>query len=682
MNGARFALILSAVFTLCFIDITSAQSINLDTTYVHWSNLGNQGDNLFGWSDATASNDGFVNVSDGDHFDDAMGVRIGGVAYGGDINAALVDGLKITLPSQSISGMNVQVQFLASNTSAVMRQLVTIQNPTGSDFNSTISWINNTGNDSSQVTIGTSSGDLAQTIGDRWIATADHSDVNLVGTEANVFVMYGPDAPAATTTSVAMVENEGSFGSADDEGLTATLAITVPAGETRYIMFFVGATVTGQEGLDLATAFDDTASAIFQSLVSDLTADQVAQILNWAQFNSFTFVGIAQTPNQMGIGRVFDLVFNGSSTGDNLAVWNTLSGLTDAQKRSVMQQSIPQINMAGTAALIGSQHMLGDIIGQRTVGQLKAFKLGQDRLNRNTVLAAVDNAGVADAVDAMNQKPSRGLNLWVQSINNFGDQDSDSNAAGYSWQSFGGAIGLDRMINDQCLLGLALAGYNTDVDGAQNTGHADITTVSINAYGGWSNGQTHIDGGIGVGFSDNQTRQTYGLLGLTADGEYDSLSFNSWVNIGHVLDLKTKCPVKVEPIAGLQYQIIHDQGYTQTGAGALNQTIDRQNTNSLISRVGLNFIYDLELANDQQIQLIAGTAWCHEFLDDQIQTQSSLSGSSFTANGVDRGRDAWEVSGGLGWQLRENMMLTGNYTGQFASNWDNHQIKVGLLIQF
>ncbi|MFG0248149.1 MAG: autotransporter outer membrane beta-barrel domain-containing protein [Phycisphaeraceae bacterium JB051] len=663
------------------VGVCQAQSINLETTYVRWTELDDQGDGLFGWADATASSDGFSST-DSDHFDDAMGISLGGVAYGGDISAAIVDGTRITLPTQSINGMNVHVEFWASNTSPVMRQIIVIENPTETAFSSNIQWINNTGNDSSQRNIGSSSNDLNHDTSDRWIATADTSDLNAPSSETNVWVMYGPNNPTSTTNMIAMAESYSSFGGAGDEGLTATLPVDVPAGQTRYLMFFVIATPTGQEGLDLAVNFDDTNSALFQSLVSDLSAQQLSLMLNWTEVGSFTFVGIAQSPKQLRIARVFDVAFNGSSTGNNLATWNALNALTDAQKLQVMDQAVPNLNMGATGALLGAQQMFMDMLSDRGVKQLKAQQTGRSFFDMNTMLAATDNAATGDAVNAMQQKPTRGLNLWVQSLSTFGDQDSDANAAGYSWQSYGGAFGVDKQIKDNYLFGIAMAGYNTDVEGALNSGHVDITTFNLAGYGGWSNGKTHVDAGMSVGFAENKTSQPYSLLGVTAEGKYDSLLFNTWVGIGHVLDLKTNCPVKVEPVAGLAYQHIRDEDHVQTGAGGMNQSISEQNTDSLISRLGVNFVYDLEMAANQQLEISAGTAWRHEFLDDQVHSQSSLSGSSFSAEGVDRGSDAWEVSGGIAWQLRSNMVLSGSYTGQFASNWDNHHVKFGLLIQF
>ncbi|HAI12685.1 MAG TPA: hypothetical protein DCM28_13340 [Phycisphaerales bacterium] len=679
MNGVRFSLLLCLAVTLAMTTGTQAQSIDLDTTFVQWDGLDDQGDGLFGWNDATASNDGFIN-SDGDHFDDAMGLRIDGTAYGADISQAVVNGLNVMLPAQSISGLVVQVEFQATNASPIMRQVIRLTNPTGSSINTSVQWINNTGNDSSQVTVGTSSGDLIETIADRWIVTSDSSDVNEAGTEANLWIIQGPGAPTVTANTINMTESESNFGGSGDEGLETFMNVEVPAGQTRYVMYFVGATTTGQEALDLAVGFDDTDSALFQSLIADMSNDQVTQLVNWLNISSWNYQTIARTRNQIFVGQVFDLVFNSTATGEALTVKTILDGLTEDQRVQVMQQAIPQINMATLGATLGSQQLISHMLDGRILTRLNSMSKTDNYFDLTTTLAATDSISTGDALESMNQTPSRGVNLWAQSINSFGDQDSDTNAAGYSWQTYGGAVGLDRQLNDHWLFGMALTGYNASVEGANQSGDADTTAFNLAAYAGWKNGPTHVQGGLALGFAENQTTQIYPLLGLTAEGEYDSSILSSWLNMGHVISFD-KCPVKLEPVAGIEFLHIRDEAYTQTGGGIMNQTISEQNTNSLVVKLGANLHYDLQLANEQ-LQLAVGTSWRHQLLDDNVDTQSSLAGNSFNTTGVDRGRNAWEVSSDVTWQFSDNMKLNCNYTGQFASNWDNHMVKVGLLIAF
>ncbi|EKV00019.1 hypothetical protein Lepto7375DRAFT_2109 [Leptolyngbya sp. PCC 7375] len=240
------------------------------------------------WDDVE-DNDGFLSIDDGDtsdiggggdHFDEALAVRIGGEAYGVPGNLDLVD-TTVTGTPQLLDNLDVTVQLQANTVNPIMRQLVEITNNTLNDISTVVQWINNTGNDSNQRNIGTSSGDLAEGLDDRWIVTADSSDLAESDTETNAWILYGPSSPSVTTSNVVMFENEPAFGFAGSEGLTADFNLTVGAGETNYLMWFVGMAPTGNDGLSLAAQFDDTETDFFSSLTSDLSQEQLDSIVNW-----------------------------------------------------------------------------------------------------------------------------------------------------------------------------------------------------------------------------------------------------------------------------------------------------------------------------------------------------------------------------------------------------------------
>lgn len=243
-----------------------------------WAGLGAQGP-LLGVNDATSP----APLGGGDHFDDAMGVRVGGAAYSAPATMENV-GNKFTGNSQTLSGLGVVVEFMFDTTKPVARQIVELTNSGGSTVDTTVTWINNTGNDSAQRNIGTSSGDLVEGLDDRWIVTADSSNLTSSDREVNTWILYGPDGPSVTTSSVVMSEAEGSFGFAGSEGLTAGFDVSVAPGDTQYLMWFVGINGRGQDGLDLATVFDDTSNAMFLALVSDLSTGQLDDTVNWAEF--------------------------------------------------------------------------------------------------------------------------------------------------------------------------------------------------------------------------------------------------------------------------------------------------------------------------------------------------------------------------------------------------------------
>ncbi len=262
----------------------------LDTADVDYQSYREDiGGGLSGISDANSLGIG----GNGDHFDDAFGVTVEGTGYsvaGGDLTGNI-----LTLDTSRIGQFDVQVSLHSSG--PVMRQIVTVTNIGGSPAVASVGWHNNTGNDSSQRVIGSSDGDTAGEVTDRWIVTSDSNSVG-GGREVNSWMLFGPGNPLVRPTSLAMEDGLAGFGSAGEEGLSAVFDVALAAGETRSVMWFVGLEGFNQEGLDLAARFNNTNSAFFQNLIADLSPTQESQIVNWD-------IGATQVPRSTLAGEVW-----------------------------------------------------------------------------------------------------------------------------------------------------------------------------------------------------------------------------------------------------------------------------------------------------------------------------------------------------------------------------------------
>ena len=283
-----------------------------------WFNLNDLGDNLLGLRDATSAppNGG------SDHFDDALGVRVGGAAYAAPVSGQIDQvGFTFTADVQTLSGLDVVVEFDFDDVLPVVRQVVQLTNNSGSAVSTTVSWINNTGNDSSQQTDGTSSGDLLFGVDDRHIVTSDGGSTRA---EVNSWILYGPDDPLVIPSSVSLFDGESSFGSSGDQGIRAEFDVTVGAGQTQFLMWFVGINGVVQDGLDFTTNFDDIENASFLSLIDDLSDDQLGATVNWefdvstnGRFDAIeSFVG--SDANDTFIGSAGTDTIDGSDGDDTL----------------------------------------------------------------------------------------------------------------------------------------------------------------------------------------------------------------------------------------------------------------------------------------------------------------------------------------------------------------------------
>ncbi len=222
-------------------------------------------------------NDATSAGADSDAYDNAFQLWVGGSVFVAPDPVDLT-GTTLTAGPVAMSGLNVTVQYWFDTASAVMRMLISLQNPSGAPISTTVQVPVNFGSDGSTILHSTSSGDAVLTTADRWAITSQG------GTgEYNTVVSFGSGAvttpPSAVTTTV--------FDCASTEGAGADFNVTVPAGTTRTLMFFAGLGGVTSTTDSLANAqaaaplFDTLSSVISHGWANGMTSDQLAQLVNW-----------------------------------------------------------------------------------------------------------------------------------------------------------------------------------------------------------------------------------------------------------------------------------------------------------------------------------------------------------------------------------------------------------------
>jgi hypothetical protein len=173
-----------------------------------------------------------------------------------------------------VGGVDTVVEYRAMRTQQVLRSTVWLTNPGTQPITVPFEVASNVGSDEDTVIVGSSTGDDVVSGADRWVATSGTADSwsEVVVTH----VLGGPDAmtsPDAVTPHV--------FDCYTTDGIGASFSVALPPGATRGLMFLNELSPTGEGALASAERFGRTPAAD-DELVSDLSAAQRAQIVNWA----------------------------------------------------------------------------------------------------------------------------------------------------------------------------------------------------------------------------------------------------------------------------------------------------------------------------------------------------------------------------------------------------------------
>ncbi len=205
----------------------------------------------------------------GDAFDDGVNLWINTAIVGGVVTIA---GNNATFAQQTLSGLNTQLRYDVLTTQATLRAYLSLVNPGAAPITVTVDYTTNIGSDSGTVIRGSSSGDTVFTTADRWLVSSDANPTT--GDPVNTTSIWG-GTPAVTPTSISSTV----YNSAGSEGVRATFSVTVPAGQTRALMFFQR--LSDSDTTALATAGDFTNVAAGSPLLAGLSPAQTAAVQNF-----------------------------------------------------------------------------------------------------------------------------------------------------------------------------------------------------------------------------------------------------------------------------------------------------------------------------------------------------------------------------------------------------------------
>jgi len=175
----------------------------------------------------------------------------------------------------SMSGLAVSVQYAAMESTATLRTLIGFSNPSGDDIVTKVQLSTNVTTDAQTFFGPTSSGDNNFNIVDRWVMTRRNVTPLLAPVITHVNRGVGGVVPTATSVSTTSFQCPAT----QAQGITVTFDITVPAGETRYLLFF--------NSLAPSLAAAQATAKIFASppphgdLLFGLLPEQLLSILNW-----------------------------------------------------------------------------------------------------------------------------------------------------------------------------------------------------------------------------------------------------------------------------------------------------------------------------------------------------------------------------------------------------------------
>ena len=340
--------------------------------------------------------------------------------------------------------------------------------------------------------------------------------------------------------------------------------------------------------------------------------------------------------------------------GSNPELANAFAGITTVEEFEAALESLaPDIS----GAIINLTSSVGRSAMVTVLNRLVALRSGGHGV---TGLAAGD--------------PFQDVGVGVQGFGSTIDQDNRQGIAGFDADTLGVTFGADTLFSDNMRLGAAFSYSGTDVDtkGLANT--LDIDSYQGTVYASYQMDQHYVDASISYGKNqyDSRRRIAVGAINSTAVGDFEADQIIIQSTYGREYNYGED--IYLSPYAGLFYANIDIDGYTETGAGALNLSVQGETHESLESVVGISVRKEMETAKGTSVVPEVHVSWRHEFLDERQVNTSTFTGggASFTTNGFDPANNSFNVGASYSVYQENNIDIQVSYDYEAKSDYRGH----------
>ncbi len=267
---------------------------------------------------------------------------------------------------------------------------------------------------------------------------------------------------------------------------------------------------------------------------------------------------------------------------------------------------------------------------------------------------------------------SQARNLWGKVFGIFSDQGSRNNVSGYRSTAGGITFGADTAIDNWSRLGGAFSYTNTSARGSGDT--ANINSFQGSVYGTHHVGQLYYQGVTALAYNSYNNDRTL-FDGSVANGKYGGWQYTAKGGAGYNIDVKGG--LKVTPFASMQYSLLTQDSYDETGSAAALH-VHNNNINILQSGLGSRLAYPI-LDGDVTYNPHLSAGWYYDLIgNDAVETTDTFAGTagSFVANGTRLPRNSFKAGAGADLIAKNNVTLSLDYGLQ---TWTNFTAQTGTL---
>jgi outer membrane autotransporter protein len=364
--------------------------------------------------------------------------------------------------------------------------------------------------------------------------------------------------------------------------------------------------------------------------------------------------------NSAKVSAIADVAFASDS-----AMNDALQGLSGAALDKALTTLAPSVDG-------------GAIVGSISAGSASGATISTQIASLRSGIAA--GSGL-NAGDGANDK-----RFWTQGFGTSADQDVREKINGFKATTGGVAMGVDKRVRPDTVVGVAYSFSHTDVDTKDSKNGTKVKGHQATFYGThdfdrgvFGTDGVFVDGQLSYAFNDYSGSRyiEVGAVTRKADSEFDGGQISTKFDLGKTVNFADK--LRFTPTAGLSYTHVSVDKFTETGAGDSSLSLKKQDYDILNLNVKAKLARTWEV-NGADVTPEMHVGYSYEAIHDKIQTTSSFTGggNSFISTGFEPANHTYSGGMGLTFGASDKMPVDITFTYDFSGK-DDFESHSGLV---
>jgi len=373
--------------------------------------------------------------------------------------------------------------------------------------------------------------------------------------------------------------------------------------------------------------------------------------------NSFADLIEPTNPNQVSVGDALDDIYaDGTTDPDLLNLINTLANATDDEIAHILDDIAGSMQAETGMAALRSDDPWKQSVGQRVNA---ARSTGCTVAGDTWCLRRYAQAPSPVITDATDDAEAFGwletglrdigaTSMWGRVVGVWGQTDGGASSPGSQQQTYGLVGGVDHVVDQTLLLGLAGQYVTTHADFDNSFNQSSIEAVQVGPYFSYGGAEAYVNGNASIIASRSLTDRVFAIGNqiYTASVRFPSTTYTASLEGGTIFEVDG---YRLEPNIGINYALQITDTYAEGGAGGLGLIVNPEDLNSLRSLVGgrISRVYDV---GDRKMVPELRLEWRHEFLDRRHTFEAAFAGApdvTFLVNCSPSARDVLALGGSV-----------------------------------